>query len=32
MIGGFVDGRFGTLTGTLGVKSFSEACTDSSVQ
>ena len=29
MIDGFVDGRLGTLTGTLGGKSFSEACTDS---
>ncbi len=31
MIGGFVDGRLGTLTGTLGGKSLAEACTDSAV-
>jgi parallel beta-helix repeat protein len=29
MIAGFVDGRIGTLIGTLGGKSFTEACTDS---
>jgi len=29
MVDGFVDGRLGTLTGTLGGKSFTEACTDS---
>jgi hypothetical protein len=29
-IDGFVDGRLGTLTGTLGGKFFSEGCTDSS--
>jgi len=29
MIDGFVDGRLGTLTGTLGGKSFAESCTDS---
>jgi parallel beta-helix repeat protein len=29
MIGGFVDGRLGALTGTSGSKSFAEACTDS---
>lgn len=29
MIDGFVDGRLGALTGTLGGKSFTEACTDS---
>ena len=28
-IDGFVDGRLGTLTGTLGGKSFGEGCTDS---
>ncbi len=32
MIDGFVDGRLGTLTGTLGGKSFAEACTDSVLQ
>jgi hypothetical protein len=31
MIDGFVDGRLGTLTGTLGGKSFAEGCTDSVV-
>jgi parallel beta-helix repeat protein len=31
MIGGFVDGRLGTLTGTTGGKSFAEACIDSVV-
>ena len=30
MIAGFVDGRLGALTGTAGVKSFSEGCIDSS--
>ena len=29
MIDGFVDGRLGTLTGTLGGKSFLESCVDS---
>jgi Right handed beta helix region len=29
MIAGFVDGRLGALTGTLGGKSFAEACSDS---
>jgi hypothetical protein len=28
-IGGFVDGRLGTLTGSLGGKQFSESCVDS---
>ncbi len=28
-IDGFVDGRLGALTGTLGVKSFAESCVDS---
>jgi len=28
-IAGFVDGRLGTLSGSLGGKSFAEACTDS---
>lgn len=32
LIDGFVDGRLGALTGTLGVKSFGEGCTDSVVQ
>ena len=31
-IDGFVDGRLGTLTGTLGGKFFGEACTDSVAQ
>ena len=31
LIGGSVDGRLGTLTGTAGGKSFAEACTDSVV-
>lgn len=31
MLAGFVDGRLGTLTGALGVKSFAEGCTDSIV-
>jgi parallel beta-helix repeat protein len=31
-IDGFIDGRLGTLTGTLGGKFFSEACTDSVAQ
>jgi len=30
-IGGFVDGRLGTLTGVLGGKTFSESCVDSVV-
>jgi parallel beta-helix repeat protein len=30
-IGGFVDGRLGTLTGSLGGKQFSESCVDSVV-
>ena len=29
MVAGFVDGRLGALTGTLGGKSFSESCVDS---
>jgi parallel beta-helix repeat protein len=29
-IGGYVDGRFGTLAGLLGLKHFTEACVDSS--
>jgi hypothetical protein len=32
MIGGIVDGRFGALTGLLGLKLFTEGCTDSSQQ
>jgi hypothetical protein len=32
MIGGVVDGRFGALTGTLGLKLFTEGCIDSSQQ
>lgn len=32
MIGGFVDGRLGTLTGTSGGKSFAESCVDSVLQ
>jgi hypothetical protein len=32
MIGGIVDGRFGALTGQLGLKLFTEGCTDSSQQ
>ena len=31
-IGGFVDGRFGSLAGLLGLKRFAEACVDSSAQ
>jgi hypothetical protein len=32
MIGGIVDGRFGALSGQLGLKLFTEGCTDSSQQ
>ena len=32
MIGGVVDGRFGALTGALGLKLFTEGCIDSSQQ
>ena len=31
MIGGFVDGRLGALTGALGAKNFVEGCIDSSI-
>jgi parallel beta-helix repeat protein len=31
LIAGFVDGRLGTLVGTLGAESFAEGCTDSAL-